>query len=255
MSFGTILSGTTKNIDVIFKNTGTDCCVVTGVSPSAHFQVVNPPSDHSLSAGASHAVTIQFKPNSDVGIFNEQLKVTRNPPNGIDTILVSGESIPPQPHLTVNTKVRPQGDPGKFNLQIDGTTLAANVGDGGTTGRQAVSANVAHIVNEIAGTSTNLASYTVTSDCAPSVTLQPGDDKTCTITNQGLPRLTVKKILVPSSDPGRFDLQVDGITKAANVGNGGSVTAQVMLGAPYIVSEIASAGTSLSWEIRHHFPR
>ena len=53
----------------------------------------------------------------------------------------------------------PSGDPGKFNLQIDGATEAANVGDGGNTGSLAVSVG-AHTVGETAGASTSLGDYT-----------------------------------------------------------------------------------------------
>jgi hypothetical protein len=36
------------------------------------------------------------------------------------------------------------------------------------------------------------------------------------------PRLTVRKVVVLAGDPGRFNLQVDGMTVAANAGNGGT---------------------------------
>ncbi len=50
-------------------------------------------------------------------------------------------------HLTSNL-----ADPAMFNLQIDGTTYAANVGDGGTTGAVTVAPG-AHTISETAGTS------------------------------------------------------------------------------------------------------
>jgi hypothetical protein len=44
---------------------------------------------------------------------------------------------------------------------------------------------------------------------------------TCTIRNAVIrPTLTVVKRLVPASDPGRFDLQIDGITRRAGAGDG-----------------------------------
>src|SRR5256885_3143241 len=66
--------------------------------------------------------------------------------------------------LTVVKVLSPAGDPGKFNLQIDGTTKAANVGDGGATG--AVTGNTrSHSIGETSGTATNLADYAATTSC------------------------------------------------------------------------------------------
>jgi hypothetical protein len=68
------------------------------------------------------------------------------------------EYIPYSPPTTlrVNKVVIPANDTGRFDLQIDGLTRAANVGNGGSTGALVVSAGV-HTVGEIAGTNTNLA--------------------------------------------------------------------------------------------------
>ena len=97
-----------------------------------------------------------------------------------------------QATVTINNVVVQAGDPGKFNLQIDGVTVEANVGNGGTTGAQAVSAGVAHTIGEIAGIGTNLSDYTTTIDCGSgsvigtSITINPaaGTTITCTITNR-----------------------------------------------------------------------
>ena len=94
---------------------------------------------------------------------------------------------PPQPpRLTVRKVLSPAGDPGRFNLRIDGTVRASGVGSGGSTGAIEVSAGT-HTVSETAAPGTDLANYTRTigGDCAPggSVTVAAGQSKTCTITN------------------------------------------------------------------------
>jgi hypothetical protein len=80
----------------------------------------------------------------------------------------------------------PSNDTGLFNLRIDGTTFAANVGNNGSTGPQFVSIG-SHTASETAGTGTSLGDYVsaIGGDCAAngSVTLAAGDNKTCTITN------------------------------------------------------------------------
>ncbi|HEX6717307.1 MAG TPA: hypothetical protein VF088_09350 [Pyrinomonadaceae bacterium] len=155
-----------------------------------------------------------------------------------------------KPKLTVTKILIPSNDTGKFNLQIDAVTQAANVGDGGTTGAQFVSIG-AHTVGETAGTGTSLSDYTtvIGGDCDASgnVTVAAGDNKTCTITNTRKPKLTVTKILVPSSDTGKFNLQIDGVTQAANVGNNGTTGAQFVGIGSHSVGETAGTGTSLNY--------
>jgi len=155
----------------------------------------------------------------------------------------------PEGTLTVNKVVVPGTDTGKFNLQIDGTTKAADVSNGGTTGQVQVSTG-SHTVSEVAGTGTSLSQYTtvISGDCAPdgTVTLADGDNKVCTITNTRIPTLTVNKVVVPVTDTGKFNLQIDGATKAADVSNGGT-TGQVQVSTgSHTVGEIAGAGTNLS---------
>ena len=61
-------------------------------------------------------------------------------------------------------------------------------------------------------------------------------------------RLTVIKILSPSTDPGKFNLLIDGTTAGtgANVGNGGTTGAIVKPVGTHSVSETAATGTNLS---------
>ena len=90
--------------------------------------------------------------------------------------------------LTINWLVQPSGDPGRFNLQIDGTTYVSDVRNGGSTGPQAVIGGP-HIVTVSGGSSTNLLTYAVLigGDCDTlgRVTVGSGSAKTCTITMNG----------------------------------------------------------------------
>ena len=61
--------------------------------------------------------------------------------------------------LRVVKALSPAGDPGRFNLQIDGVTEGADAGDGGDTGLETVNPGT-HTVGETAGTSTSLSNFT-----------------------------------------------------------------------------------------------
>lgn len=96
--------------------------------------------------------------------------------------------------VEVRKTVSPATDPGKFNLQVDDTTQATNVGNGGTTGAVSVAAGT-HGVAEIAGTGTSLTNYTSSWVCvngqtttrgtgtAADVNVGPGQNAVCTFTN------------------------------------------------------------------------
>src|SRR5207247_8405553 len=67
--------------------------------------------------------------------------------------------------------------------------------------------------------------------------------KTCTITNTRHATLTVNKVLSPAGDTGKFNLQIDSVTKAAagGVGNGGT-TGAIVVTAGVASSEGGPAG-------------
>ena len=79
------------------------------------------------------------------------------------------------------------------------------------------------------------------------MTVAAGDNKVCTITNTRKPGLTVNKVLVPASDPGLFNLQIDGGTAGtgANVGNGGTTGLVAVTFGAHTVGETAGTATSL----------
>ncbi len=117
--------------------------------------------------------------------------------------------------LEVKKDLIPATDSGKFNLQIDGTTQAADVGDEGTTGEVVVSAGN-HSVGELAGTGTSLTGYTSSISCRDlngtgsvvasgnvtslaSVPVADGSDIICVITNTASGSISIIKDAQPNS--------------------------------------------------------
>jgi uncharacterized repeat protein (TIGR01451 family) len=101
------------------------------------------------------------------------------------------------PTITVNKVVEDVSESGDtFNLQIDGTTEAADVGDGGTTGAVNVTPG-AHTVGETGSEGVDLDDYdvTISGDCAAdgSVTVVRDESAECTITNTRHANVTVTK--------------------------------------------------------------
>ena len=112
---------------------------------------------------------------------------------------IAGLTVPKTGTIVVNKVLTPASDPGKFNLQINGTNKAVDVGNGGTTGTVLVAAGTSaspganHTVGEIAGTGTDLNNYNSSTSCTKAglptpdtdgtITVLPNDAWTCTITN------------------------------------------------------------------------
>ncbi len=154
-----------------------------------------------------------------------------------------------KPTLTVNKACAPGTDTGLFNLKIDGTTYGTDKPCGGTTGPIVLSVG-AHTVSETAGTGTNLANYdtVIGSPCSAggAITLAAGENKTCTITNTRKPTLTVTKSCVPGTDPGLFNLKIDGTTYGTDKACGGTTGPIVLSVGAHTVSETAGTGTNLA---------
>jgi uncharacterized repeat protein (TIGR01451 family) len=167
-------------------------------------------------------------------------------------------------HLTVVKRLVPGNDPGRFDLLVDGISWRNGVGNGGTTGRLVVALG-RHTVSEQAAAGTTLGDYSTTITCknngfeiahgtGPSLTVDltsESDDVVCTITNTSTTHgnLTVEKHLLPSDDPGRFDLLINGSPPnpgATNVGDGGSTGPVRLPFGTYEVSESAAGATDLA---------
>src|SRR5439155_621668 len=74
---------------------------------------------------------------------------------------------------------------------------------------------------------------------------EPSATATKTWTGVATGQLEVKKVLSPSNDPGRFNLQIDGITKKADASNGDTTTKQTVSPATHSVGETAGTASSL----------
>ncbi|HXF97673.1 MAG TPA: hypothetical protein VNJ46_03555 [Gaiellaceae bacterium] len=160
-----------------------------------------------------------------------------------------------KPQVRVVKALEPSSDPGRFDLQINGVTHADDVGDGGSTGFKEVDPGTVS-VGELAGAGTDLASYVSSVACdsgkgsasgtSHSFAVGFGDQVTCTITNRRKPEVKVVKAVEPATDPGRFDLLVNGEVKREDAANGQDTGfVQVAAGA-VTVGEAAGSGTSLS---------
>jgi Domain of unknown function DUF11/von Willebrand factor type A domain len=171
--------------------------------------------------------------------------------------------------LTVIKHLVPDTAPGAFDLLVNGTVEKAGARDGDRAelihipfGSYTVSEAIA------AGQTVTLANFTINTTCIDqstdpatviidqagptgSVTLsRQHSDIECTITNEHIPppavaHLTVVKQLVPSSDPGAFDLLVDGEAWAVGVGDGGRTPALELAPGSAKVSEQGVDGTNL----------
>lgn len=76
---------------------------------------------------------------------------------------------------------------------------------------------------------------------------QPNSDPSdCIVFRDNTGRLEVVKDLVPSTDPGLFNLQIDSVAQATNVGDAGSTGEEVVNAGDHTVGETAGTATSLS---------
>jgi hypothetical protein len=101
---------------------------------------------------------------------------------------------------------------------------------------------------------TSFSGYVISIDCGSSsvtasslvVNIAAGENKTCTVTNLGRPRLTVNLQVQPASSSGAFNLEIDGVIRAAAVRNGGTTGPLVFAAGNHVVSQTAANGTSLA---------
>ena len=131
--------------------------------------------------------------------------------------------------ITVKKELVPATDAGKFDLQVDSANVATQVGDGGygskivPTGSHTVGEAGAYLSNytRLDGLQERHLHRRRLADGALNV--GSGDTIICTITNtRKTGTIIVKKELIPATDAGKFDLQVDGDDVATQVGDGGN---------------------------------
>jgi hypothetical protein len=176
---------------------------------------------------------------------------------------------PSQTTIAITKIVDPTSDPGTFNLALDHKAVKMGVHSGETTGPIEV-VPVVHNVGELAFAGSPLDSYTTDISCADQsannqvishaegltdhndreipVDVPAGHQVLCTVTNR-VASITVNEVSNPSNDPGRFHLQVDGVTKAAGVGPTGTTgTVPVSAAGTHSVGELVTPGTGTSFE-------
>jgi hypothetical protein len=163
--------------------------------------------------------------------------------------------------ITLRKDLRPSSDPGHFDLKVAGTVVKASAGNGGSGSIQLAAGT--YRVAESAAAGTTLSTYATSIACTrngnpgPSadgttqldVTVAVGDVLVCTLTNRHKAQVTLTKHLVPSSDPGRFDLKLSSSSQVklvkTSAGDGDSGSVQVAPGT-WTVLESAASGTTLS---------
>jgi hypothetical protein len=98
----------------------------------------------------------------------------------------------PQPAVLIVNERMGSGASGHFYLTIDGVVRSPDISGSGTTGQVVVLPATSHSVGQRAGAGTSLINFStaIGGDCAPdgTITLNPGDTKTCTVTNTRLPK-------------------------------------------------------------------
>ena len=187
----------------------------------------------------------QFDPGRAVDIFQSQingssLKWTI----GSSSATASASSPQCQGTLRIDKALSPADDPGRFDLQIDGSVAGtgANVTNNGTTGDVAVVATPSgtnHLVQETAAAGTTLSNYQTTIVCRQSggagtvvasgsgtslaVPVSAGGAVVCVIDNTRLP--------VPPQPPPTpsVDLSVTKSVSPASVSVGDNVTATIVV--------------------------
>jgi hypothetical protein len=160
------------------------------------------------------------------------------------------------PTITLTKHLVPASDPGRFDLKVGGKVVKANAGDGDSGSTQLPAGTYMVAESAATGSASNYGSAISCSlNGAPGpsangtsrlqVTVATGDVMACTMTNRRKATITLTKHLVPTSDPGRFDLRVARTVVKPNVGHGDSGSEQVAAGT-YTLSEVAASGTNLS---------
>jgi hypothetical protein len=157
--------------------------------------------------------------------------------------------------ITVVKDLLPRSDAGRFDLKVDGATVKAGAGDGGSGSLLVAPGH--HHVTETAVAGTDLADYAAATTCTKGtasrtygpgwVDVGAGDQVTCTVRNVRLGTVEIEKQTDPDETDGAsfgftgfaggFSLADDGVRTIARV---------TPRDEPYTVSEAASAGYRLS---------
>ncbi|HEX6023781.1 MAG TPA: hypothetical protein VFZ00_17445 [Solirubrobacter sp.] len=189
--------------------------------------------------------TAPFSPDTHTNLTSECFQATEEP-------------VAPQQPTTLNVIKHcvPASDRGRFEITIRGKGIQfrRTLRCGNETGELEVPPGDYRVTERGAG-GTNLNRYDreIGGDCDADgrVTVEASTSATCTINNIRRPRpprvghLTLRKICVPSDDPGRFTLRVADVT-ARNQRCGAVVGPLALRPGTYRVTESAGTGTDAS---------
>ncbi len=160
------------------------------------------------------------------------------------------------PQVRVIKDLVPAADAGKFDLRINTTTHADDVGDGGNTGFKTVATGPV-TVDELAGTGTSLGNYVSSVECdsgkgsgsanATSHTFSVGfgEQVTCTITNTRKGKIIVEKQTLPNGDPQVFAFAASYDADGFSLSDGQQNDSGALAPATYSVSETVPSGWDL----------
>ncbi len=213
----------------------------------------------------THTVSEVAAAGTDLAHYVSSVVCTQNaaadvsgPGTSIDVSVVTGDievctfTNKRKATITLRKTVSPTADAGRFNLSVGTTVVASAVGDGGSGSGSFAPAS--YRLKETASNRplTNYASSfacTVNGSAGPSGTgtavtlnVSAGASVDCTFTNVRKPKLTLRKVLRPSTDPGRFDLLAGSTVVRAAAGDTDSGHVLLLPGS-YTVSEAAAVGS------------
>ena len=156
-------------------------------------------------------------------------------------IIIKKETIP-----DVNSQV--------FEFNPNWSTTNFNLSNGGSTNSGSLAPGT-YYVEEILPSGWDLTSIvcddtdsgvSASAGNTASVVLAANETVTCTFTNTKLPTLEIKKILVPSTANGTFDLKIDGTVYASAVGHNGTTGPQIVSIGSHTFRESAAGGTNMN---------
>jgi hypothetical protein len=131
---------------------------------------------------------------------------------------------------------------GSFTMFVDGDSPSPASFPGSETGTVVTLNAGSFSVRE-----SSVSGYAQYSAVGCSGTLAPGESRTCTITNRDIAaRLVVNKVCNPASDTGKFNLQIDSITRRTDAACGGTTGVVYVNAGTHSVGETAGTGTTLS---------
>jgi hypothetical protein len=181
------------------------------------------------------------------------------PNGGTQTCTITNDDIAPKLTLVKEVDNRDGGTatPSAWTLSATevtpGTTDTSFSGAGPTVGPQDVDAASSYVLSESAGPSGYSAGAwdcdggSVVTGADTRITLGVGDNVTCTIKNDDIaPKLTINKVCSPTGDSGKFNLQINGLTKKEDAACGDSTGAVAVTAGKNTFGETNGTGTVLS---------